>query len=188
MRSILYIAILLSITNSFSQEFNFGFKGGLNISNTWFDVNDFKSKGRAGGHLGLFSEIEFSQRIHMQLEAFYSREGDENVYLDYINVPLLLKVYPIKNRLYIETGPQLGFLQEVEGNDEGITKTNIVINLGAGYESKSGLFIGIRYGLGIRSLLQDKVIIETPGLVYNLGEITVLTQVFQISAGYKFKI
>src|SRR5690606_24195884 len=126
-KSILLVAIaLFGFTSMNAQEFvMFGAKGGVNFStlsggdnNAWNDPS-----GRTSFHLGLVEEIPMSERFSIQPEVLYSGQGydiasrnndhDIEFQLDYINVPVIAKVYVFEG-LALEAGPQVGFLVKSE--------------------------------------------------------------------------
>ncbi|MGC1631173.1 MAG: porin family protein, partial [Gelidibacter sp.] len=161
------LVTIISATSIYAQSDNsttqFGVKGGVNLSNiTGDDVGDLDS--RTSFHLGLFLEIPISERFSFQPEVLYSGQGfnlnDKAEYkLDYIQVPLMAKVYIVKG-LYAEAGPQFGFkvkeevdyesgagggTVEVDPDDSVIKNFDTNLALGAGYKFDNGFSLSARY-------------------------------------------
>lgn len=176
-KSVLVIALMIMSTTFISaQEYiYFGVKGGVNFSSFNGDgYDDFVDpEERTSFHLGLLAEIPVSDRFSIQPEVLYSAQGydissidggdDVEYQLDYINVPVLAKVY-LFNRFSIEAGPQIGFLvhEEVDTNptgdggdfnlnDDQFKKVDFGVGLGASYKF-SNFFISGRYTLGLTDI------------------------------------
>lgn len=160
-----------------------GVKGGVNFSNVTGD--DFEGpNSRTSFNAGFVAEIPFTERFSIQPEVLYSGQGfdidqsnqdnfldnDGNVeyQLDYIQVPVLAKIYLVEG-LSVQAGPQIGFKinEEIDyqPNDdagdidlEDYSETeDIDISLAAGLEYKfdNGFFIQGRYNYGFSQLIKD---------------------------------
>ena len=176
-KSVLVIAMMIMSTTFISaQEYiYFGVKGGVNFSSFNGDgYDDFVNpEERTSFHLGLLAEIPVSDRFSIQPEVLYSAQGydiasidggdDIEYQLDYINVPVLAKVY-LFNRFSLEAGPQIGFLvhEEVDSNptgdggdfnlnDDQFKKVDFGVGIGASYKI-SNFFISGRYTLGLTDI------------------------------------
>ena len=176
-KSVLVIALMIMSTTFISaQEYvYFGVKGGVNFSSFNGDgYDDFVDpEERTSFHLGLLAEIPVSDRFSIQPEVLYSAQGydissidggdDIEYQLDYINVPVLAKVY-LFNRFSLEAGPQIGFLvhEEVDSNptgdggdfnlnDDQFKKVDFGVGIGASYKI-SNFFISGRYTLGLTDI------------------------------------
>ena len=172
-----------------SDKSNFGIKGGYNLSAVSFD-GDGETGQRHGFHLGFYGESFVNDNFALQVEFLYSQQGYEiknnsgtfTQKLDYINLPLMFKVYP-DNNFFLEVGPQVGLAishketfdssfnlfdtsQEFEPNnfDWGF-------NFGGGFKTDSGVSLGVRYHLGL-------------GDVYDEG--SPKNRVWQFSIGFDF--
>lgn len=124
------IAITFMINMSVAQEevldmrenFTFGIKGGVNISNI-YDSNeeDFDAESKLGYAAGIFLGIPLGQVIGIQPEVLYSQRGfkatGDNLLGDYeftrttnyLDVPVLLAIKP-SPMLTLLAGPQFSFL------------------------------------------------------------------------------
>lgn len=194
-------ALVLGVaTTSYAQDPSgsmspsFGVKGGVNFATVSGD--DFDSPdSRTSFHVGLLAEFPLAEIFSLQVEALYSGqgfksnldgeilggEGKVEYQLDYINVPVLAKVYVIEG-LSLEVGPQFSFKvnEEIDANanaDEGDldldTAEDFEFGLAAGltFQTKSGLFASGRYNLGLTEIFENR---------------DVKNSVFQLGIGYKF--
>lgn len=103
-----------------TKKFSWGFKANVNIAS---ERNAPENRSRMGFAAGFFAEVKLSQRLSLQPEILYSQQGsfqylykgvrtkgDVTLQYDYINLPLLLKIYVLKDKLSIEVGPQFGYM------------------------------------------------------------------------------
>ncbi|HHC79153.1 MAG TPA: PorT family protein [Flavobacteriia bacterium] len=158
---VLVCAVLLGIITVNAQEnqpdnIEFGVKGGVHLSK-------FKSgsnKNKTGLMAGFFLQKEWSEKFAFRAELLYAALGAKSkvnknkVKLNYINVPLLLKFYPV-DKLSIEGGGQLGYL--LGGKGQGFQKSNYKkfdygISAGIGYLISENLELGIRYYRGLANI------------------------------------
>lgn len=162
-----------------SQLIQFGVKGGVNFANVTGD--DFDSPdSRTSFNAGFIAEVPFTDRFSIQPEVLYSGQGfdvkqnfagvdiNAEYQLDYIQIPVLAKIYLIKG-LNVQAGPQIGFKinekidYDLPGNvyDGDVEKDDVQdINLGlaAGVEYKfdNGFFVQGRYNYGFTELIKDQ--------------------------------
>lgn len=185
-------------SNADSMAFSWGVKGGVNFAT----VNgDFESPdSRTSFHVGLVGEFPLADIFSLQIEALYSGQGFEvdvpagiftdsetlEYQLDYINVPVLAKVYLFKG-FSLEAGPQFSFLvnEEIDSlpNDNaGDTDTDEAETFefgvagGLTFQTEMGLFATARYVQGITDILKEREGVEN----------SINNSVFQIGIGYKF--
>lgn len=133
MKKFLILAVAILFTGTISaQQVNFGAKAGVNFASIGGDETE-ELDGKTGFHLGLISEILFSEKFAFQPEILYSSQGakaegsetfegvtasyEAKINLDYVNIPLLAKYYVSPN-FNIHVGPQIGFLVKSEGEAE----------------------------------------------------------------------
>lgn len=202
MKNLFLVAVIgvFSATSLYAQSDDtttqFGVKGGVNLSNvTSDDVRDLDS--RTSFHLGLFMEIPLSERFSFQPEVLYSSQGfsafnKETEYkTDYIQVPLMAKVYIVKG-LFAEAGPQFGFKVkeeidykpgseggeiEINTDDSYIKNFDTNLALGTGYKFDNGLSISARYNLGLTNIYKDNTVLKN---------LDAKNSVWQFGVGFSF--
>ena len=176
-------------------QFAVGLKGGLNLSK--FDVNAGASNidNRTGYHGGAFALIKIT-KIGIQPEVLFSKQGSNfqvnttnyKANFDYINVPIMLKLYLVAG-LNLQLGPQFGFLtiddlkktvqntNNTQAAQALFTKKNDTsINVGAGWDLPFGLTLDARYNIGLSDIkLQADA----------TNPVNFKNKVIQISLGYK---
>lgn len=167
-----------------SSPVRFGVKAGLNIST--ISNSDLNSK--AGFYGGVFANIPVAQDFSVQPEVLYSGMGgkykgnsDVKLNADYIAVPVMLQYNLIPN-LYVEAGPQFGFLISAKGKSNGASvdvKDNMKtfdfgLGLGAGYYFTQNIGVNVRYTAGLSDIAKD-----------NSGDAS-RNGVFQVGLAYKF--
>lgn len=197
MKKILYLLFVVAgmgvaQTANGQAQFALGIKAGPNFSK--LDVNSSAGdnyKSRTGFHGGAFALIKLT-KIGIQPEILFSQQGskvtfnsgDGEANFDYINIPIILKLYTIAG-LNLQVGPQFGFLSggEVKETIGGITTTydakefykgsDFSAALGIGWDLPFGLTLDARYNLGLSKVNDGQNSSQSKN------------QVFQISAGFK---
>jgi hypothetical protein len=188
---ILLSVFSFSIANS-QVQFALGVKAGPNFAN--LDANSSVGenyKNRTGFHGGAFALIKLT-KIGIQPELLFSQQGskftfdsgDGEANFDYINIPIILKLYTVAG-INLQAGPQFGFLSggEVKQTVSGITSTrdakdfykgsDFSLALGLGWDLPFGLTLDARYNLGLSKINDGQ----------NADQLK--NQVFQLSAGFK---
>ncbi len=182
--------------NSMDKTFSFGVKGGVNFA-TVTGGEDFNSPdSRTSFHVGALAEMPITDMFSIQAEALYSGQGAKldfrgsdgdkaEVQLDYINVPILAKLYVTKG-LSFEVGPQFSFLVNEEfdsnpfsnGGDANLEDTpfeaeefDFGVAGGLTFQTEMGLFATGRYTYGLTEIYKDS---------------DLRNSVFQLGVGYKF--
>ena len=163
--------LMFATITATAQETSVGIKGGFNAANTKTD-SGFETETRNGFHVGLYAESRLSDLFAIQPEILYSQQGfteqgaagDTKRKIDYINVPVMLKLYVIPG-LFIEAGPQVGFeINDKEEFSNGVFQSRIErdpnsfdygVGLGAGFKLFNGLQAGARYNIGLGELYDD---------------------------------
>ncbi|SHJ10624.1 porin family protein [Aquimarina spongiae] len=178
------LAFMLCTTLANAQQdtdnkVQFGARGGVNFSTiTGSDFEDPKS--RTSFYAGLVAEAFIAEKFSLQAEAFYSGQGfdiEETSFagvtvtpsaefqVDYIQVPLLAKIYLIEG-LNVHAGPQFGFKinEEVDTDPTGdggdfdtdqIKDFDFQLAAGAEFKLTSGFFIQARYSYGFSEVVED---------------------------------
>ena len=214
--SLMMFAMMAFIATSNAQVM-FGAKAGLNIANINSDDNsDFGNAGglddpssRVGFHAGITGDVKIADSFGIGAELLYSQQGtqDEGTFagvdyenefkLDYINIPILAKLYLGENfNLY--GGVQPGFVvnakqvSTVEGNeteydlkdDDGdenqfalVKDTDFSIPFGIGYRTEGGLSLDARYNLGTTAVFENQD---------DDSDTVGKNRVFQVGVGFNF--
>ncbi|MBK8142489.1 MAG: PorT family protein [Chitinophagaceae bacterium] len=119
----LFAAVLLS--QAIMAQFHLGVKAGANI--TKVDGKSFKDEFRYGYHLGGFAEIRLGNKLVLQPEVLFNQyatrldsnyknvyedvfDGNSNIKLNYLSVPVLLNYKLVGNFISLQAGPQFGVL------------------------------------------------------------------------------
>ena len=175
-KTLLIIALtILAITTVKSQEkIQFGVKGGINFTNMTSNFlynEDYKT----GFHVGALVEIPFGNKFSIQPEILYATYGTKgevvltglngpisgDYYLDYIQVPLLAKIYVLE-RISIEIGPSFNFLVNDDEKRGNLSLSDFGDSfefggvLGVSYKLKSDFFGSVRYTNGFTDVIEDE--------------------------------
>lgn len=182
------LAVSLTATAQDSGS-KIGIKGGLNYSTVTQGKFEEGPDPRTGFHLGLVGEIPLAKIFAIQPEILYSRQGFEydnllgdrmQYKLDYINVPVLAKVYLFKG-LSLEAGPQFGFKisekvdYKGENNappeEDNYNSFDTALAGGLSFNFPGGFFITGRYTQSLNEVIKDS---------------DAKNKVFQAGVGFKF--
>lgn len=154
----------ISAQETVSHQSHGGIKGGYNLAAVSFD-GDGETGQRHGFHVGIYGESFISEGFSIQPELLFSQQGYEitnssgtfTQKLNYINLPLMFKAYPVSN-FFLEVGPQIGLAvthkEEYDGFFSSSEEYNPDsfdwgMNFGAGIKTNSGINFGVRYHLGL---------------------------------------
>ena len=159
---------------SWSDKFQLGLKGGLNFSTVAGD-NYESPDGRTSFYVGAQAEAPISDVLSLQPEVFYSRQGFDmagtagvpstQFELDYIQVPLIFKIYLIEG-LNIQAGPQFGFkvheavdFSPASGTNsfetDAIKDFDMQMTAGLEYKLLAALFVQARYTYGFSEVVDN---------------------------------
>ncbi len=177
--------------NTADKTMSFGVKGGVNFATITGDDIDSPDS-RTSFHVGALAEFPISDMFSIQPEVMYSGKGfdfefegtdgdNAELQLDYIDVPVLAKIY-VTEGLSFEVGPQFSFLVNEEADfnpnsDDGdivldeAESFDFGVAGGVTFLTNIGLFASGRYTMGLVDVYQD---------------VDAKHSVFQISVGYKF--
>ena len=113
------------------ENFKFGFKAGLNLSNVYDEQGqDFVAENKIGFVGGAFLSIPITKLIGFQPEVLYSQKGfkatgstilgkyDFERTSTFLDIPLQLQIKPI-NGITILVGPQYSYLLETKNQFNG---------------------------------------------------------------------
>ncbi len=194
---IITVIALLSIFSVNAQNVQFGAKVGVNFASINGDDTDELDM-RTSFHVGVFSELSYSEKFSLQPELIYSSQGakmsdegfDVSIKLSYINLPIIAKYY-LTEGLSLEAGPQFGLLlsakveSEFDGESEEedikdeLNNFDFGINFGAGYKLENGLSFTARYNYGFSNLADSDS--------EDLYDTNINNGVIQLSVGFNFK-
>ncbi|MBT8321579.1 MAG: PorT family protein [Eudoraea sp.] len=173
MKKLIFLSLLAVLALSSCATTHYGFRGGLNLANINGDDTDNLST-RSAIFFGGFGEFGVTDKFAIQPEVLFSQQGaeyedsesggefyDGRFKLDYINVPVLAKVY-VADGFFFEAGPQVGILlsakdeydSPISGEDDikdFIKSTDFSGNVGLGYQLDMGLNFNARYNFGLSS-------------------------------------
>jgi hypothetical protein len=150
------ISFLLLIWLFMSQvslgQFNWGIKGGLNVSTA--HVGDSTNPYSIQFNIGFWGELNLGSRFCLLTELQYSQKGylltDSKIGLGsqypnyrhyYLTIPVLAG-YKVSNKLAILLGPELGFLLRVNFQGDDGTKINVTDSY---RKFDIGIAAGLRY-------------------------------------------
>lgn len=165
----LFAALLIS--QAMMAQFHLGIKGGANI--TKIDGKSFKDQFRYGYSLGGFMELRLGNKLVLQPEVLFNQystrldsnykniyhdvfDGNSNIKLNYISIPILLNYKLIGSFLSLQAGPQFGILidqnRTVLQNGGDAFKKGELSMLG-GVQFKVGpMRINGRYAIGLNNI------------------------------------
>jgi hypothetical protein len=185
------ILSLFSISKNINAQknFHYGIKGGFNFTNLnsdYFAENNTKT----GYYLGVVAEIPISSKFSIQPEVLYANQGtnakvlmlgsgpkSEKYSLDYLQVPILSKIYLLPN-FSIEIGPSFNFLVDDKTSDyESNRLNNLEFSgvIGISYKLNNRGFANFRYNQGLSNVF-DKENYLSSSKLYG----------FQLGLGYLF--
>lgn len=181
-KTIPYIIILLIFSLSSMGQSYVGVFAGFNSSKLSGDAPPKASyKSLMGANVGAHFDIKLGKITALSLQPSFSQEGSRVFYsvpnedemvdslslrLNYISLPLLLRVTSTNERFYAIGGVEAGYLmssslksQKVEQEmDLTISDFNVAVHFGAGFRIPLGyprLFIELRYSQGLINLTDD---------------------------------
>jgi hypothetical protein len=197
---ILLLSLLMCCMSlaAFSQaQFAFGIKGGLNFSKIDPKASAATNINNATGYnAGVFALVKVAM-IGIQPEILFSKQGSDftvnttnySANFDYINVPILLKLY-LPLGLNLQAGPQFGFLTVADlkatasstNSTQDVKKlfsdkSDMAVAVGAGWDLPFGLTADFRYNIGLSDMS------FTPN--GSSSSVQFKNKVIQLSVGYK---
>ncbi|MBL3657128.1 porin family protein [Fulvivirga sediminis] len=151
--TLLGLFCLMSVVGLHAQGIGLGIKGGANFANV--DVGSVDTDNKTGYHFGAFLDLGLNDNISIQPEVLYSAQGADDFDLDYLTIPVLLKLKFLKV-LNVHAGPQFGILTNAEDDGEDVKdrlkSADVSLALGAGVDLPLGLVGGVRYNLGVSDI------------------------------------
>ena len=178
MRKIIIMTFALGLIAFTAKAQYLGLKGGMNLSNLNIDEVDDENM-RVGYHFGAYVNVPISDAFAVQPEVLYSTKGSKadydidlgllgsvngnaQIHLDYIDIPLL-GVFRVGDNFELHLGPYIGFLAnskyKFEGDSEGEGDLdsdhfkNMDYGLVGGLALNfSALQVGARYNYGLQKI------------------------------------
>ena len=168
----LFLSVMF-VANSQGNKSSTGLKLGYNLAAVSLDGSSETGQ-RHAFHIGFYAESFASDDFSVQLELLYSQQGYEindnggtfTQKLDYLNLPIMLKLYP-NNNFFLEAGPQIGLaISHKEDFDDSFNLFDTSeefnpssfdwgVNFGGGFKTDSGVSIGVRYHLGLGDVYDE---------------------------------
>lgn len=165
MKKLLVIPLVVLCTGVFAQTFQFGLKGGANISNfTNTSFNNVDNKALIGFHGGVLLALNLGEHFAIQPEVLISTQGaklsgnntdvfEGDYKLTYLAVPIMAKGR-FNGGFYLEAGPQFSFKlnENIPGGGDAKSfakNVDLGVGVGLGFHGKSGLGVGGRYIVGV---------------------------------------
>lgn len=187
---------------SAQSDLSFGLKAGLNYASFSGDAFDtypvsdgfetVENNRRTAYHIAVLVEIPILEDFALQPEVIYSRQGnylkdvpetgDLSYRSDYINIPVMGKLYLIEG-FYAEAGPQLGILlnseiiqdpedrsaDDVSLGAAALTDMDFGLGIGLGYKFNNGIFTNLRYNFGLTDIFITDLNLQNAVFAFSLG-------------------
>jgi len=168
--SLLFLAIFFAtVKDTCAQGLHFGIKAGANIVK--IDGQSFDQGFNYGYNVGAFAQINLPGMIGFQPELMFSQTpyhtgnqfsdiypsgvNDVKGKLNYLSVPLLLAIRPVKF-ISILVGPQFGILlnqdEHLVNNTQDAFKKGEVSAVGGAQLNLANFMVGARYVVGLNNV------------------------------------
>lgn len=169
-----YLVIFLFLALNFINAQGFGVRAGANFSS----LSNTHPSSQTGVYAGAYKQIRVIPKLlFIQPEVQFSKQGFStkfnNADLNYINVPILAKVFLLK-MFSFETGPQFGFM--TNKSTTGIIKSDI-------NTFEKAWAYGMQFRLPLGFSIDGRYITGFNDIIKNSGS---KSRVFQLGAGFKF--
>ncbi len=196
--NVLLVAVCIAMAMPAQAQFNWGLKGGLNLSKASFSGSDFKSDNYTGFFVGPMAEFTLPVAgLGIDGALVYSQKGikmgdddvNESLKQKSLEIPINLKYTVGLGRLlgvFIAAGPQFGFdLNSDEwkfySEEFSFKKSNFSINVGVGAKLINHLQIGVNYNIPLGKTAEYDGVVDAIG-----GAFSAKTKTWQVSAAYLF--
>lgn len=168
MKKIVFTVLLLTLSLPLFAQ-SYGVRGGHNISNLDFkETPGIENKHRNSFYIGFFGDFRINNSVSIVPELQFSPEGakEENLHLDYIQAPILLKL-KLNERFRIGAGPQVGLKSHKK--DDNIKNFAYSAVAGAEFKLNKMLFVDLRYTYGISNIFDDVLTTEARNTNIQIG-------------------
>lgn len=159
-----------SFTIIAEAQIRFGAKAGGNYTN--LRLVHRESQSRVGAQVGALAliPIDNNDMFYVQPEVVYSMQGEywktrnvtHNIFLNYINVPIMAKFYVsnLEDEFFLEAGPQFGFkigedVGSLEAENQEFKSFDFSVGLGFGYSVNRDLEFNLRYNYGLMDSVEN---------------------------------
>jgi len=193
MKKILVLIFATAMAFTAGAQVQFGVKAGYNHANFMYSGSGINDLGpRSDFNAGAFASIPLFNSFFLQPELLYSGQGNgytdsipETTCNNYLNIPVLFK-YQHSSGLFLETGPQVGFLLSAQlktatqsfDSKNNTETTDFSWAFGLGYKIPVvNLGIDVRYNMGLTNIVKTN---------YYTG--SAKNSVFQIDLFYQFRM
>lgn len=194
-KAFLALALTLGVAGAAqAQSVRFGLKAGASLTNVTKSGDGAANKFGFNG--GVLANFAVNDMFSIQPEVLYSNKGfrikdtssSQRLALNYIDVPVLVKVATGATGLFFELGPQVGFRTSAAYKDSNVTvnfndaikSVDFGYAAGLGFQTESGAMVGLRYNGGFTSIAKDNG--SFAGLPTSGGEGK--NSAFQLYVGY----
>jgi len=178
-RKLLFIVLMALAVTTISNAQKWGVRAGWN--STTFTGSDAPKdiSARSGLYVGVYKELPLvKDLLFINPEIQYSNQGakssiagsSKTYTIDYINVPVMAKIYLIKI-ISIEAGPQFGFKINDNFDSPKPESFDFGVGGGVGVNLPLGLSVNLRYISGLNKVIKDS---------------NVKNAVFQVGAAFQF--
>ena len=162
----LILTTILLTSVAFAQVPKFGAKAGLNLASQMVG-DEGSTPSRAALYAGLFAEFDISNRLGIQPELIFSMQGAGDATnsnspdkFNYINLPVMLKIYVLQRSLSVDVGPQFGYLLSAKNGSTDIydridNKFDVALCLGASYKFSEKIDATVRFNIGMIKLANN---------------------------------
>lgn len=178
-----------------AQGIKYGVKAGASLTNVVGDDAGSDNSYKFGFNGGVLVNFGINDMFSIQPEVLYSMKGakvsggdDARVNLNYIDVPVMVRVATGSTGLFFEAGPQVGFLASANAKSGGSSldvkdtfkSVDFGYAAGLGFQTESGAMVGLRYNGAFTNIPKE----------INFGGQSIQAKVrnsaFQLYVGYMF--
>ena len=177
MKKTLILSLFLTLLLTFSDNYlraDFGIKAGVTYSFAGKDSPISNASDRSAAKVGLFYSFSISKSLSIQPEIYYAIKGtkytphrreDENVSLNYLEIPVLLNIHAAKNGVDFFIGPYIGFLvshTEISLRQDWTKSGNKIYNVDFGISVGARLYfirflpLEIQFNNGFTRVIYDQ--------------------------------
>lgn len=166
MKKHFFLATLFFFLSSILLEaqVRFGAKAGGNYTN--LRLVHRESESRVGMQVGALAliPVDNNDMFYVQPEVVYSMQGEYwrlgstkyDIFLNYINIPIMAKFYfsNMESEFFVEAGPQFGFkivenVEKLESSTQEFKAFDFSVGLGFGYSITRDFEFNLRYNYGL---------------------------------------